>query len=183
LQVLIEQEISLEILTDYNKSYQIDDLTGPIMVRYNWIFNGVEQDFLLNKIEYLEECTGPALKLRINNYEFWAPANWFILAVDPDTYQVETIQLSSCSATNYSAFSFVAREVKARLMDVKVVDYSPEETFVYPALSKACSLIHPVGTLHTNHVDVDSETASVVIGPVDMSKHLTGKVVGDLLFW
>lgn len=170
------------VLPDFNKPYIIDSLTAPIVIKYNWIFNGPAMDFMLSKISYLEETIGPAVKVRINATEFWMPATWFILVTDEDTFQVDTVNIQDCAKRKYAALNFSPTDQNARLLDITVIDAVGEDspmTFAHPMINKATALIHPVGPSEPRHGRVHQ--LNVVIGPHDLYKHIAGKVVGDLL--
>ena len=94
------------ILPEYNKPYTIDSLTAPIVVKHHWVFSAPQTDFMLQAITYLEETQGAAVKVRINNSEFWVPATWNILVTDRETYQLDTVSIADCAKTKHIAFSF-----------------------------------------------------------------------------
>ena len=170
------------ILPDYGKPYIIDSLTAPVVIKYNWIFNAPTTDFMLSPITYLEETTGACVKVRINNSEFWVPATWFILVTDKETYQIDTVAITACATTKHIAFSFSPDEMNLRTLDIMVVDYCESMSVVHPMISKGTGLVHPVGP--APKVGVQNEMhLSVVIGPHDLYKHLTNKVVGDIFSW
>ena len=169
------------LLADFGKPYLIDSLTSPVVVKHNWIFNGPMTDFMLNPIAYLEETTGAAVKVRINNSEFWIPATWQILVTDRETYQIDTVSIQSCATVNHVAFSFSPDEMKLRTLDIRVIDYADSMSLVHPMINKGTMLVHPVGPAPVSlskplHL-------SVAIGPHDLYKHLTGKVIGDIFSW
>lgn len=135
-------------------------------------------DFTLNPIEYLEETTGPVVKARINNSEFWVPASWHILVTDRETYQIDTVNIQSCANIGHVAFSFSPDEMKLRTLDIKIVDTADKMSLVHPMINKGTMLVHPVGPspeMHTKQFNL-----SVAIGPHDLYKHLAGKVIGDI---
>jgi hypothetical protein len=169
------------ILPDYGKPYLIDSLTAPVVVRHNWIFHGPSIDFMLSPIQYLEETTGAAVKVRINNSEFWVPATWFILVTDRETYQIDTVNISSCANAPHIAFAFSPEENKLRTLDIMVVDYAENISVVHPMINKNTSLVHPVGPAPL--VGGKQIHLSVVIGPHDLYKHIQNKVVGDVFSW
>jgi hypothetical protein len=165
------------VLPEYNRPYIIESLTSPIVIKHNWMFNAPQCDFMLEPIRYLEETTSPAVKVRINNYEFWIPEDWHILVTDRDTYQLDSVPISSCAQVKHQAFTFVADELKLRTLDIMVLDYQAEPTsMIHPMISKGMALVHPVGP----SFDARKVQLSVVIGPHDLYKHLNGKTVGDL---
>lgn len=169
------------ILPDYGRPYIIDSLTAPLVVKHHWIFNAPQTDFMLQQIVYLEETTGAAVKVRINNSEFWIPSTWNILVTDRETYQLDTVNISACASTNHIAFSFSPDEMNLRTLDIAVIDYVENIALVHPMINKGCALVHPVGPSplqHGKHLQL-----SVVIGPHDLYKHLQNKVVGDVMAW
>lgn len=169
------------VLPDYGRPYLIDSLTAPVVIKHHWVFNAPLTDFMLQQITYLEETTGAAVKLRINNSEFWVPSTWNILVTDRETYQLDTVSVSACASTNHIAFSFSTEEMNLRTLDISVVDYVESIALVHPMINKGCSLVHPVGPTPT--FNGKQLQLSVVIGPHDLYKHLQNKVVGDVMAW
>lgn len=166
------------LLPDYNRPYLIDSLTSPVVVKHNWIFSGPMCDFTLAPITYLEETTGGGLKLRINNYDFWVPASWNVLVTDNETYQLDTVSIQSCATVKHLAFSFSPTEMKLRTLDISVIDSTDNISLVHPMINKGTMLVHPVGpAIGNNKTDL---LLSVVIGPHDLYKYLSNKVVGDV---
>jgi hypothetical protein len=165
-------------LPDYNKPYILDSLTAPVVIKHHWIFNGPLCDFSLSPITYLEETTGAAVKLRINNFEFWIPATWNILVTDTETYQLDTVGIQSCATAKHSIFVFSPNEMKLRIMTADIVDYTEHVSVVHPMINKGTSLVHPIGP-SLNMRERDMQLA-VAIGPHDLYKHLANKVIGDI---
>lgn len=169
------------ILPDYGRPYLIDSLTAPVVVKHNWIFHGPSVDFMLSPITYLEETSGAVIKVRINNAEFWVPANWQILVTDRETYQIDTVSIQSCAAIKHIAYSFSPDEMRLRTLDIMVIDYAEDVSLVHPMISKGTALVHPVGP---SPQGLGKQfQLSVVIGPHDLYKFLAEKVVGDLVSW
>ena len=189
------------VLPDYSKPYIIDSLTAPVVIKHNWVFNAIACDFMLNAITYLEETTGAAVKVRINGSEFWMPATWYILVTDRETYQIDTVSIQACAATQHIAFSFSPDESNLRTLDVMVLDMVESMSLVHPMISKGTALVHPVGPAESRFIaerrkvangseietqmrvstpSVKETHLSVVIGPHDLYKYLTNKVVGDI---
>lgn len=169
------------LLPDYNKPYLVESLTAPVVVKHNWIFHGPSCDFKLAPITYLEETTGPAVRARINNFEFWIPSSWNILVTDRETYQLDTVGVGSCATTKHLAFSFSPTEMKLRTLDVMIVDYADSMSLIHPMIGKGTALVHPVGP---SPGQVSTQIPlNVVIGPYDLYKHLSDKVIGDIFEW
>ena len=174
------------VLPEYNKPYIIDAVSSPLVIKHNWMFSAPALDFMLTKIDYLEETTAEnSVKLRVNGSELWVPDSWYALIVDPETLQVDTVGTQDFAKRRYLAFSFSPEEANLRTLEVEIVDASgkdaPPMAFVHPMISKGMALIHPVGPSPMKHGK--SHQLSIVIGPHDLYKHLAGKVVGDILSW
>lgn len=168
------------VLPEYNRPYILDSLTAPVVIKHNWMFNGPMCDFVLSPILYLEETSGPAVKVRINNSEFWIPESWKILVTDTETYQLDTVNISSCANIQHQAFAFVADELKLKILDISVIDHIDNMSVVHPMINKGMSLVHPVGPELQFGKNGKQLQLSVIIGPHDLYKFLAGKVVGDL---
>ena len=171
----------MQVLPEFNKPILIDSLTAPIVIKYNWMFSGHLLDFLLTPITYLEETSGSAVKVRINNFDFWIPATWFILVVDSDTLQIDTVSITSCASNKHYAYPFSPQEMNLKSLDVRVLDYSDDMSLVHPMISKGQLMVHPVGPVIKPNSDKEIHI-SVVIGPYDLYKHLNNKVLGDIMF-
>lgn len=169
----------MQVLPDHNRPYVIDSLTAPVVIKYNWIFNATQCDFMLNQIQYLEETTGAVVKVRINGTEFWMPSSWYILVTDAETYQVDTVSIQDCATKKHIAFSFSPDEMNLRTLDVMILDYADSMSLVHPMISKGTCMIHPVGP--SPERNGKSYQLSVIIGPHDLYKYLNNKVVGDLV--
>ena len=165
-------------LADYGKPYLIDNLHSPVAIKHHWVFNAQICDFILSPIHYLEETSGAAVKVRINNSEFWIPSTWNILVTDRETYQIDTVGIQQCATTSHLAFNFSPDEMKLRTLEVMVLDYVDNMALVHPMINKAQALVHPVGP---SPKGIGKEyQLNVVIGPHDLYKHLQNKVVGDI---
>lgn len=165
-------------LPDYSRPYLIDSLTAPVVIKHHWIFSGPLCDFTLSPITYLEETSGAAVKLRVNNSEFWVPATWNVLVTDTETYQLDTVGVQSCATVNHPLFIFSPTEMKLRVMNAAVIDHAEHMSLVHPMINKGTALVHPIGpSLNMREKDMQ---LSVIIGPHDLYKHLAGKVIGDI---
>lgn len=170
----------MQVLPDYNKPYIIESISSPIVIRHCWMFSAPACDFMLEPIKYLEETSSPMLKVRVNNTEFWVPADWNILVTDRETFQLDTVPIESCASVKHEAFAFVADELKLRTLDIMVLDYQAQAgCVVHPMISKGMALVHPVGPAGAR-LGGSPVQLSIIIGPHDLHKHLNGKTVGDL---
>lgn len=165
-------------LTDFNKPYLISSLSEPMVAKHHWIFSGQMLDFTLAPIEYLEETSGPAVKVEINGLEFLVPTSWHILITENETYQLDTVPIANCAKIECLAFIMTPDNMKFRTSPVKVLEFIPHAQLVHPMINKGTALQHPVGLICERD---NFFQATVSIGPFDLYKYLTEKVVGDLI--
>lgn len=166
------------ILTEYNKNYIIESLTGPVVPKFCWTFSGPMLDFMLSPITYLEETTGPTKTIEINGFRFEMPAGWNILITERETFQLDTVPIASCSSQHTLAFVMSPTNYMLRMAEVKVVDYCEEKSLVHPLIAKGTGLCHPAGCIKNGDTEID---LAVVITPHDLYKHIAGKAVGDIM--
>jgi hypothetical protein len=169
-------------LSDVNKPYIVDSLTQPIIPKYHWIFSAHMLDFTLAPMQYLEESSGPAIELIINDFPFYVPASWNILIVDEYTYQIDTIPVTACANAKSYAFSMSPIDSKIRKFEITIGDFKPNMSLVHPMIQRATGLCHPIGTtpdrIKDANIDVD---VCCIIGPFDLHKWLNNKIAGDIL--
>lgn len=165
-------------LSDLNKAHIVDSLNQPMVIKHHWIFSAHLLDFTLANISYLEESSGPAVKLMINNFSFLVPSSWNILVVDNDTYQIDTIPVTSCANARYHAFGMSPTDSKMRLFEIVIEDFEPKVSLVHPMIQRATAICHPIGTTLDRGRDTE---VCAVIGPFDLHKWVNNKTIGDIL--
>jgi len=165
------------ICPDWNRPLNIDSLDTPIVATHFWTFSGPMLDYCLSPITYLEETTCPLIRLKINEVEFDVPTSWFILVGDPDTYQLDTIPIASCSNSVQHAVIMSPDDSRWRLLPISVISFKPESACVHPMLQKGYGLQHPVGQvmLHEKNVLI-----TITISPMDLYKFIENFAVGDI---
>lgn len=166
------------VMPEFQKPYSITSLTSPIVIKYHWVFSAHQLDWMLGPINYLEDTTGPLVRVMIEGFEFDIPAAWNILIVDDDTYTVDTVPLSKCATTQFKAFLMSPSSSRITISTINVVDFIDEGSVVHPLVQKATSFCHPVGpmTIHGKEHEM-----AVTIGPHDLNRWLYNKAIGDLL--
>lgn len=165
------------ICPDWNKPLIVDSLNSPMVATHFWTFSGVQQDYMLSPITYLEESTGPAIRISVNEIEFDLPTSWFILVGDPDTYQLDTVPVGSCSSTTYHAVSMSPDDSRYRLLPISIVDFIPSTSCIHPMIQKGHGMQHPVGLTYLHEKQVN---LTITVGPTDLYKFIEGLAVGDI---
>lgn len=159
------------ILADYNGPYIIDRLNGPVVPKFNWVFDGPLQDLKLSKLEYLEETTGQVIEIMINAFKFKVPASWHILICDQETMLIDTIQISDCSRSSHQALLVCTVNSNLYYDEIKLIDFIELESLPHVSVAKGSMLLHPVGPAQDNKPE---EIYSCIIGPYDIYKHIVG---------
>lgn len=169
----------MQVLHDFQRPYVIESLSSPLMIKHCWMFSAPLCDYVMSPIVYLEETTGPSVKIRVNNTEFWVPKSWYVLVTEKERFTLDTVQVHKCSTIPFDLVTFCPNEMKLRTLTARVIDYAESMSLVHPMISKGTALCHPVGPAPTM-VHGKELQLSIVIGPFDLEKHLREKVVGDL---
>lgn len=165
------------ICPDWNKPLIIENLNSPMVATHFWTFSGPMCDYCLSPITYLEETNGPIITVKINEIEFNIPTSWFILVADPDTYQLDTIPIGSCSSTLYHAVAMSPDDSRYRLLPITVTNFLSSGECVHPMMQKGHAMQHPVGLAYAHEKCVN---LTVTIGPFDLYKYIENLAVGDI---
>jgi hypothetical protein len=166
------------ILTDYNKPYIIESLTSPIVPEYYWMLSGKMMDFALCPIVYLEETIGPTIEFVVDGNVIHLPTSWYVLIVEPDTGQLDTIPVLSCSKASFSALLFTTQDTKFRHSELRVSNLDDNKSLVHPMMEKGTMMCIPVGP-----DGATGEFMTICAGPYDVAaKHFNGANVADLMY-
>lgn len=161
------------VISDEN-SYPIviDSIHTPIGVDYFWVLQLDEPDFVLTKLEVLEEhANQPMLILNILGYVIEIPADWNILVYSEETSQLDICKISEVCAGNFTAFVFDHVKNFSIPGEIRVIDYHRDGSIHMPSINKTQMLCHHLGPKHW-----------IAISPVDnYSKYLKGATIGDIL--
>jgi hypothetical protein len=157
----------------------IDNISTPLKMDYFWVLDLDQRDFVLSKIEVLEEHVTPTLLLDILGYRFEVPAHWNILVYSEETSQLDIAEISEVSRGHFTAFVFNHKQnvnkSKASAKDdpgyIKVLQYQQRGVIRTPSLNKYQMLCHHLGP-----------DFWVCISPIDnYNKYLKDATIGDIL--
>lgn len=165
------------ICPEWNRPLIVESLTTPLLATHFWCFSGPMNDYVLAPIAYLEETSGAAIKIRINELEFLVPSSWHVLVSDPNTYQLDTVPIAACSNALTHAVAMSPDDSKYRLFPITVIDFEPQSSIVHPMINKGHGLQHPVGLFVSRDKQVH---CTVTIGPYDLFKYIENLAVGDI---
>ena len=168
------------ILSETNRAYMVESLTQPLPqgAKFHWTFSGQQLDFTLTEILYLEETVGPTITLSIDGSEVRVPGAWNILIVDRETYTVDAVPVTACASFAHEAFVFSPEDGKLITATIRVLNWDPKGSCIYPAIEKANAVVHAIapGKSHGKPT-----SRGVIIGPNDLWRYLNGRTVGDIL--
>lgn len=168
----------MQILTETQKPYTIDSLTAPIGVSHFWTFSGHMLDFKLEPITYIEETTGPTIRVTAQNLEMELPASWQVLVVDKETYVVDCIPVAHCASFHHDVLLFSPYDGKVVTTNIKVVDFLKKAFCIHPAVPKGSAMVVPTGPEMSHGKSI---FYGIVCGPHDLHRWIDGKTVGELL--
>jgi len=125
----------------------------------------------------LEETIGPTVKVRINAFDFFVPASWYILVADEDTKQVDTVPITQCSSSSFKAFMMHPQLNRYELSSIQLLDLDLQGVVVHLLIPRMTMICHPVGPT-TSSKDL---SMCVLIGAQDIGRHMGDKYAQELL--
>ena len=152
-------------------------MTGPVVPRHAWFYDATHNDFMLKPIMMLEETIGPTVKVRINTFDFYVPASWYILVVDDDTKQVDTVPITQCSSSTFKAFMMHPQLNRYELSSIQLLDLDLQGVVVHLLIPRMTLVCHPVGPT-TSSKDL---AMSCLIGSQDVGRYMGDKSAQELL--
>ena len=168
----------MQILSEVNKPYIIDNFTAPLGVSHYWSFSGHMLDFKLEESKYLEEISGKTVLVRAQNLEIELPASWSIMIVDQETYTIDMIPIVQCASFDQPALLFSPDDSKLKIAKIKVLDFKDKGVCIAPEIPKGSAMIHPTGPELMHHRQI---FYGIVVGPHDLYRWIGGKTIGDIL--
>jgi hypothetical protein len=161
------------ITNEQYKNFKVTSIDEPIPVDYFWILDLQEQDWMLSKLVMLEEFTTPTLTLNIKGHLIELPAEWNILVYSPETSDVDMVQISDLTKSEFVIFLYDYKTSKVIEHTAKVVNYSPSSTVRTPSFNKSNMLCYPI-----------AERYWIMVAPTDTyNKYLKDSItVGNFLY-
>lgn len=155
---------------EYNQPIVLGDLKDPIPTTHFWALDLEELDFTLAPLKMLEEITCPSITLDIEQCSFNVPANWNILVCDPETSELDVVDIGTVAGRGFHAITDGPDASRIEPSLIRAVDYSPERIHVTISLNKNQMLCHPI-----------SDRKWVCIAPADSyNKYIKNRLLGDL---
>lgn len=159
------------IVDENSKSLIMDSIHVPTSANHFWALDLKMQDFTLAELKILEELWAPTIIVRINGFAFPLPASWNILAMDPETSQLDVVEVSSVAGKEFYAMVYDNDRGMASPGLIQAVDYKADFHNVNPSLNRHHMLCHPI-----------SNSTWICVAPNDSyNKYMKNMVVGNLL--
>ena len=168
----------MQILSEVSRPYIIDSITAPMGVTHFWTLSGHMMDFKLEQLEYLEETSGATIRVRVQNLIIDLPASWNLVAVDRETYTIDSIPITACATFEHDILLFSPDDSKLVTTKLTVEDYFEKGSCIHPMVPKGSAMIHPTGPELMNGKSI---FYGIVTGPYDLGRYLQGRTVGDIL--
>ena len=168
----------MQILNEVGRPYAIDSITAPLNITHFWVLSCHMMDFKLEALTYLEETTGPTIKIKAQNTIIEMPTSWSILAVDKETYTIDSIPVPNCATFNHDILLFSPNDSKLATCNISVVDYFEKKSCIHPMIPKGSAMIHPTGIGESHGEQL---MYGIVCGPYDLFRFIGNKTVGDIL--
>jgi hypothetical protein len=161
----------MNILSD-NEIVNVTDFSSQFPAAHYWTFNGIEVDFMYGKITHVEEYTGASVTIKCDNHPepIIIPANWFILALDRESYRIDMVPILACSTYEHDAYVFCSTHQRVETVKIRILEFNNDSVVYAPNIPKASAIVCPF-----------SDTKGIIVGPVDLHRYLKEKVVGDLV--
>lgn len=168
----------MQILHEAARPYDINSINEVMSVSHFWTFSGSMLDFKLEPLEYLEETTGQTLTIEIMGKQLDIPASWNLIAVERESYTIDTIPVTTCATFEHDILLFSPADTKLVTGKVRVIDYKESASCIHPMVPKRSAMVSPViqAPWHGQMVHY-----GIVATPFDLHRYIGGRAVGEIL--
>lgn len=163
--------MAMLVFDNNNTPLILDSIYTPTIADHIWVLDLNMMDYTLAPLLVLEEIIAPTIELQILGFKFVLPANWNILVVDDDTFQLDVVEVAEVAGKEFNAFTYGPDRPNFELATISVTNYHPNFHNVGPSLFKHQMLCHPV-----------APDLWVNVAPSDTyNKYLKNAIAGDLI--
>jgi hypothetical protein len=142
----------MRILTLDNLAYDLNTLPEEVDdMRFAILDNSdpSNPDYHYIPLIFLESFNAPALVLQINDQVIKMPMDWRILIGEPDSGDLEVIQLTSINDRGFKAFQFnPLTSFRPSFPDIEVIDVYHDVVWYAPKLKNGQMLAVPLDDSH-----------------------------------
>lgn len=168
----------MQIMHEAHRPYNLTSLTDPLTITHFWTLSGHMLDFKLEQLDYLEETTGPTFRLDIDGNLIDVPSAWNLVAVEQESYTIDTIPVSSCAIFGHDIVLFSPIDTKLVTAKARIVDYFEDGVCVHPLVPKGSAVIAPVKQLLWHGQNAHY---GIIATPHDLHRYIGGRAVGEIL--
>lgn len=159
------------IFDNNSNAVLLDSIHSPTPSEYFWVLDFEMMDYTLTPLTGLEEMIVPVMEVMVNDFAFVLPANWNMLVIDDDAYQLDVSEIADLAGREFNAMVYGPELINGELAVVTVTNYSPSFKIVGPSLNKHQMMCHPI-----------SADRWVSVAPSDSyNKYLKNCVMGDII--
>ena len=159
------------IFDNNNNAVVLESIYTPTNTEFVWVLDLTIMDYTLAPLLVLEEVISPSIELSIDGFNFVLPTNWNILVVDPETSQLDVVEVSDLAGKEFVALVYGPNKQMIDMEVITVTNYHPNYINVGPSLNKHQMMCHPI-----------SPTTWINVAPSDSyNKYLKNKVAGDII--
>jgi len=149
----------------------LDNIYTPTSADYFWVLDLNMLDFTLAPLLVLEETVCPTIEVQVLGFRFNLPATWNVLVTDPETMQLDVVEVSEIAGKQFHVFIHGPRKPRMETGTITVTDFFLTRKNVGPSINKHQMLCHPV-----------SPDSWINVAPSDTyNKYLKDRVAGDLV--
>jgi hypothetical protein len=139
----------MQILTLENKTYYLNELPEEIEndLRFAVLDNSDNQnpDYFFIPLIFLESFTGPAVVLRIGNYNLTMPLDWCTVVGDAEGPEMEVLPLTSLNDRGFKTFCFnPLSSFKPEFLDIDIIDVYQDVKWYFPKMRPGQLLCTPL---------------------------------------
>ena len=132
------------ICNNNSEAVMLDNIYDPVDADHFWVLDLKMSDFTLTQLLVLEEITCPSIVVNIEGFTFPLPAVWNILVFDPETHQLDVVEIKDLAGREFVALKYGPDMKGHQGATISVVDYLPNHTNVGPSMAKYQMMCHPI---------------------------------------
>jgi len=138
----------MNILTVENETYNIDNIPNEIDdIRFCVLDCSDTQniDYFFLPLVFLESFHAPAAVLQIGKFTIQMPLEWLVLVCDPDTSDIEIMELTKLNDRGFEVLSFnPLTDFTSNTEEIKIINVYSEVKWFFPKLKNGCMLVVPL---------------------------------------
>ncbi len=141
----------MQILTLDDQAFYLNELPDEIEndVRFAVLDNSdpTNPDYFFIPLIFLESFTGPAVVLKVGEYEVTMPLDWCTIVGDTEGHEMEVLPLTSLNDRGFKTFCFnPLSSFKPEFLDIDIIDVYQDIKWYFPKMRTGQLLCTPLHT-------------------------------------